>query len=74
MAIFPAPTYALACAAWLPTLVLWHADDRFTRLDGAPCDEYAAALAASWRLRPSASLSGEDGVRRRNAAVLRRSC
>ena len=27
-------------------------DGRFTGLDGAPCDEYAAALAASWRLRP----------------------
>lgn len=39
-------------AAWLPTLVLWPGDGRFTRLEGAPCDEYAAALAASWRLRP----------------------
>jgi hypothetical protein len=24
-----------------------HADGRFTRLEGAPCDEYAAALAVS---------------------------
>jgi hypothetical protein len=30
-----------------------HADDRFTRLEGAPCAGYAAALAASWRLRPA---------------------
>jgi hypothetical protein len=49
--------YVLARAAWIPTLVIWHADGRFTRLDGAPCDEYAAALAASWRLRPSLSRS-----------------
>jgi hypothetical protein len=31
----------------------WHADGRFTRLEGAPCADYAAALAASWRLRPT---------------------
>ena len=31
----PAPTYVLARAAWIPTLVIWHADGRFTRLDGA---------------------------------------
>jgi hypothetical protein len=29
------------------TLVLWHADGRFTRLEGEPCEDYAAALAAS---------------------------
>jgi hypothetical protein len=46
-AILPAPTYVLARAAWIPTLVIWHADGRFTRLEGAPCDEYAGALAAS---------------------------
>jgi hypothetical protein len=55
-AIMPARTYVLARAAWIPTLVLWHADGRFTRLEGAPCDEYAAALAASWRLRAVTSL------------------
>jgi hypothetical protein len=32
------------------SLVIWHADGRFTRLEGPPCDDYAAALAASWRL------------------------
>lgn len=51
-AIMPAPAYVLARAAWIPALVSWHANGRFTRLEGAPCDEYAAALAASWRLRP----------------------
>ena len=54
-AIMPAPTYIFARAAWVPTLVLRHADGRFTRLEGAPCVEYAAALVASWRLRPSSN-------------------
>jgi hypothetical protein len=58
MAILPGPAYSLARAACVPTLVIWHADGRFTRLEGAPCDAYAAALAASWRLRPVASSSG----------------
>jgi hypothetical protein len=52
-AIISAPTYVLARAAWVPTLMIWHADDRFTRLEGAPCADYAAALAESWRLRPA---------------------
>jgi hypothetical protein len=51
--IMPAPTYVLARAASIPTLVIWHADGRFTRLEGATCGNYAAALAASWRLRPA---------------------
>ena len=36
-AILPAPTYVLARAAWIPTLVIWHADGHFTRLEGEPC-------------------------------------
>jgi hypothetical protein len=52
-AIIPAPTYILARAAWIPTPVIWHADGRFTRLEGEPCEDYAATLAASWRLRPA---------------------
>ena len=51
--IIPAPTYVLARAAWIPTLVIWHPHGRFTRLEGAPCADYAAALSASWRLRPT---------------------
>jgi hypothetical protein len=50
--IMPAPTYVLARTAWIPTVVIWHADGRFTRLEDDPREEYAAALAASWRLRP----------------------
>ena len=52
-AIAPAPTDSLAHAAWVPTLVIWHARGRFTRLEGDPCEAYAAALAASGRLRPT---------------------
>ena len=52
-AIMPAPAYVLARAAWVPTRVICHADDRFPRLEGAPGAGYAAALAASWRLRPA---------------------
>jgi hypothetical protein len=36
MTILPAPTYVLTRAAWIPTLVIWHADGRFTRLEGEP--------------------------------------
>ena len=52
-AIMPAPTYVLARAAWIPSFVIWHADGRFTRIEGAPWADYAAALTASWRLRPA---------------------
>jgi hypothetical protein len=51
--VIPAPAYVLARGAWVPALVIWHADGRFTRLEVAPCGNYAAALAASWRLRPA---------------------
>ena len=48
-----APTYVPARAVWIPTLVIWLADGRFTRLEGEPCEAYAVALAANWRLRPA---------------------
>jgi len=38
--------------------VLWHADGGFTRLEGEACGDYAAALAASWRLRPAVTGPG----------------
>ena len=59
--IIPAPAYALARTAWIPTLVIWHADGRFTRREGVPCEPYAAALAASWRLRPTTPHDREGG-------------
>ena len=51
-AIIPAPTYLLAPRPG-PALAIWHSDGRFTRLEGEACENYAAALAASWRLRPA---------------------
>jgi hypothetical protein len=43
----------LARATWIPIRVISRADGRFTRVEGAPCDEHAAALVASWRLWPA---------------------
>ena len=43
----PPLAYALARAAWI--FVIRHADGRFTRLEGEPRADYAAALAASGR-------------------------
>ena len=68
-AILSAPTYVLARAAWIQTLVIWHADGGFTRLEGDPCEDYATARAASWRLRPTprdsrAGLMHSDTARR----------
>jgi hypothetical protein len=57
-AILPSPTYVLARAAWVPTLVIWHADGRFTRLEGAACGDYAAALRRELAAAPVASSSG----------------
>jgi hypothetical protein len=48
-AIIPAPTYVLARAAWIPTLAIWHADGRFTRLVRAACADYAAANVRVWQ-------------------------
>ena len=45
--MIPAPTNILARAAWIPTLVIWHADGRFTRLEGVPRGDYAAAGSVS---------------------------
>jgi hypothetical protein len=73
-AVIPAPAYVLARAAWIPTLVIWHADGRFTRLEGAPCDEYVAALGRELAAAPGGVFIGRGWVRRRNAAALRGSC
>jgi hypothetical protein len=62
-AIILVPTYVLARAAWIPPLVILHADGRLTRLEGAPCADYTAAPAASWRLRPALSPPRCDLVR-----------
>jgi hypothetical protein len=44
-AIMPAPTYVFARAAWTPNPRDLARGGRFTRLEGAPCADYAAALA-----------------------------
>jgi len=36
IAIIPGPTYVLARAAWIPTVVIWHADGRFGRPVAVP--------------------------------------
>jgi hypothetical protein len=51
--LLPAPAYVLARAACVPTLVIWHVDGRFMGVEGPPCTDYAAALTASWRVRPA---------------------
>jgi len=51
--IMPAPTYVLARAAWIPTLVIWHADGRLTRIEGEACADYTSVLYAGWRMRPA---------------------
>lgn len=56
--IIPAPTYILARAAWVPTRGIWHADGRFTRLEGDPRGDYAAALRAG---RPRPTSRDPDG-------------
>jgi hypothetical protein len=64
-AIMPAPTYALARGAWIPTLVIWHADGRFTRLEGGPmrglrgaAGRELAAAASTSAQRRTGSLGG----------------
>jgi hypothetical protein len=64
-AIIPTPTYVLARAAWVPTLVIWHADGRFTRIASDPCADYAAALAAARGMSPPAYVIRFGGERER---------
>jgi len=50
MLIIPAPSYSLAQAARIPRLTIWRDDGTMRRRDGDPCESWAAAMAASWRL------------------------
>jgi len=50
MLVIPAPSYSLAQAAWIPRLRIWRDDDTTVRREGKPCESWAAAMAASWRL------------------------
>jgi hypothetical protein len=57
MLLVPAPNYSLAQAAWIPRLVIRRDDGSFDRREGQPCESWAAAMAASWRLK----LAGGSG-------------
>ena len=50
MLIIPAPSYSLAHAAWIPRITIWRDDGTMQRREGEPCESWAAAMAASWRL------------------------
>jgi len=50
MLIIPAPVFSLAQAAWIPRLTIWCDDGIIQRREGEPCESWAAAMAASWRL------------------------
>ena len=50
MLVIPAPSYALAQAGWIPRLTIWRDDGTTYRREGEPCECWAAAMAASWRL------------------------
>ena len=50
--VIPAPVYSLVQAAWIPRLVVWRDDDTFMRREGEPCENWAAAMTASWKLVP----------------------
>jgi hypothetical protein len=51
MLLVPAPNYSLAQAAWIPRLVIRRDEGSFDRREGQPCESWAAAMAASWRLK-----------------------
>ena len=51
MLVIPAPSYSIAQAAWIPLLTIWRDDGTMQRREGKPCESWAAAMAASWRLR-----------------------
>ena len=65
-AIMPAPAYVPARAAWIPTLVIWKADGRFTRLEGAPCADYAAAHHARSPSQANLAADRSSGYRDNN--------
>jgi len=50
MLFIPAPIYSLAQAAWIPRIKVWRDDGTMQHREGKPCESWAAAMAASWRL------------------------
>jgi len=50
MLFIPAPIYSLAQAAWIPRIKVWRDDGTMQHRESNPCESWAAAMAASWRL------------------------
>ena len=50
MLLIPAPVFSVARAAWIPRITIWRDDDTTERREREPCESWAAAMAASWRL------------------------
>jgi hypothetical protein len=50
MLLIPAPSYSLAQTAWIPRITIWRDDGTTARREGEPCESWAEAMAASWRL------------------------
>jgi len=50
MLIIPTPSYSLGQAAWISRLTIWRENDATERREGKPCESWAAAMEASWRL------------------------
>jgi hypothetical protein len=48
--VIPALSYSLAQAAWIPRIAIWRDDGTTLRREGKPCQSWAAAMVASWRL------------------------
>ena len=57
MLAIPAPSYSLARAPWIPRLTIWRDDDTTERREGKPCESWAEAMRASWRLASEESQS-----------------
>jgi len=58
MLIIPAPSYSLVQAAWISRLPIWRDDGAIQHREGKPCESWAAAMAASWRLTTGPDLRG----------------
>ena len=60
MLLIPTPVYSLAHAAWIPRITIWRDDDTTERREGEPCESWAPAMTASWRLTFRGRYSGRQ--------------
>ena len=70
MLIIPAPIFSLAQAAWIPRLTIWRDDGIIQHRDGKPCESWAAAMAASWRLGHWSSITMQSTIHSQKVKVL----